>query len=129
MPEKLYVHVDLGDGTTSGDSVVSHEYVSPGVYSVILTVSGASGADTETKRNLVNVRSPVAADFTARLPNADLEVVAEAGHSPWIDRLDYCAEQTTEFHLPQVPCHVAYTNPRVHGLIRDNLEEWASDGP
>jgi pimeloyl-ACP methyl ester carboxylesterase len=44
-----------------------------------------------------NAGESIAADFTARLPNADLEVVAEAGHSPWIDRLDYCAEQTTEF--------------------------------
>jgi pimeloyl-ACP methyl ester carboxylesterase len=38
-----------------------------------------------------------AKDFVPRLPNAELEVVAEAGHSPWIDRIDYCARQTTEF--------------------------------
>jgi tRNA uridine 5-carboxymethylaminomethyl modification enzyme len=34
----------------------------------------------------------------------------------------FFSEQTTEARLPQVPCHVAYTNTRVHELIRANLE-------
>jgi pimeloyl-ACP methyl ester carboxylesterase len=35
--------------------------------------------------------------FASRLPDATLDVVCEAGHAPWLDRLDYCATKTREF--------------------------------
>lgn len=44
-----------------------------------------------------NAGASSAKDFTARLPSAVLEIVAEAGHSPWIDQLDHCATKTNEF--------------------------------
>jgi tRNA uridine 5-carboxymethylaminomethyl modification enzyme len=34
----------------------------------------------------------------------------------------FFSEATTDVSLPQVPCHVAATNPSVHGLIVDNLD-------
>jgi tRNA uridine 5-carboxymethylaminomethyl modification enzyme len=34
----------------------------------------------------------------------------------------FFSEITQEIRLPQVPCHIAYTNPRVHGIVRDNLD-------
>lgn len=37
--------------------------------------------------------------FAARLPNATLGIVREAGHAPWIDEPDFCATQTREFLL------------------------------
>ncbi len=39
----------------------------------------------------------VAEAFAPRLPNAELQVIPEAGHSPWIDELDLCASRTREF--------------------------------
>jgi pimeloyl-ACP methyl ester carboxylesterase len=39
----------------------------------------------------------VARTFVARLPNAQLEVIAQAGHAPWIDELDFCADRTRTF--------------------------------
>ena len=39
----------------------------------------------------------VAKQFVARLPNAQLEVIPQAGHAPWIDELDLCAERTRAF--------------------------------
>ncbi len=39
----------------------------------------------------------VARRFVARLPNAHLEVIAQAGHAPWIDELDLCADRTRAF--------------------------------
>jgi pimeloyl-ACP methyl ester carboxylesterase len=39
--------------------------------------------------------------LVARLPNATLEVVPEAGHAPWLDELDRCAE-SVRAHLASV---------------------------
>lgn len=39
----------------------------------------------------------VAKEFVARLPNAQLEIIREAGHAPWIDELDLCTERTRAF--------------------------------
>jgi pimeloyl-ACP methyl ester carboxylesterase len=39
----------------------------------------------------------VAEKFVARLPNAQLEVIPQAGHAPWIDELDLCAARTRAF--------------------------------
>ena len=35
--------------------------------------------------------------FAARLPNATLEIVEEAGHAPWIDEIGFCAAKTRDF--------------------------------
>ena len=39
----------------------------------------------------------IARPFTARFPNAQLEVIAKAGHAPWIDEPDLCADRTRAF--------------------------------
>ena len=39
----------------------------------------------------------VARSFAARFPDARLDVIREAGHAPWIDELDLCAERTRVF--------------------------------
>ena len=39
----------------------------------------------------------VAKHLVARLPNAQLELIPRAGHAPWIDELDLCAERTRAF--------------------------------
>ena len=41
-----------------------------------------------------NAGEPEAEAFAARLPDATLEIVREAGHAPWIDELDFCAAKT-----------------------------------
>lgn len=41
--------------------------------------------------------------FVARIPNAELDLMPEASHSPWLDDLDYCANAMTDFlHRPDV---------------------------
>ena len=35
--------------------------------------------------------------FAARLPDAILEIVDQAGHAPWIDEIDFCAATTRDF--------------------------------
>ena len=44
-----------------------------------------------------NAGEPEAEAFAARLPDATLEIVREAGHTPWIDELDFCAAKTRAF--------------------------------
>jgi pimeloyl-ACP methyl ester carboxylesterase len=39
----------------------------------------------------------VARQFAARLPDAQLEIIPQAGHAPWIDELDVCADRTRAF--------------------------------
>lgn len=48
----------FGDGTTSTEPNPVHTYVSPGTYTVFLTVVGASGSDTVTKADLITVTPP-----------------------------------------------------------------------
>jgi 2-hydroxy-6-oxonona-2,4-dienedioate hydrolase len=44
-----------------------------------------------------NGGAAVARGFAPRLPNAQLEIIPEAGHAPWIDELEICAQRTREF--------------------------------
>ncbi len=39
----------------------------------------------------------IARAFTARLPDATLDLVREAGHAPWFDQLDHCAARIRSF--------------------------------
>ncbi|MFM9008062.1 MAG: PKD domain-containing protein, partial [Bacteroidota bacterium] len=50
------INWDFGDGTTSGDSVVSHVY-SNGTYTVIFTASGPCGTITDSVQITINVTS------------------------------------------------------------------------
>jgi len=40
---------------------------------------------------------PAATAIAKRLPNARLELLPDAGHMPWVDKLDECATLVTEF--------------------------------
>ena len=44
-----------------------------------------------------NGGADIARRFAPRLPNAQLEIIPEAGHAPWIDELALCAQRTGEF--------------------------------
>jgi PKD repeat protein len=55
----------FGDGATSSEQNPLHTYLTKGIYTVSLTVSGPSGSDTETKANFIAVAQPVEANFTA----------------------------------------------------------------
>lgn len=41
---------------------------------------------------------------------------------PGDERPTFFSDTTRSPSLDQVPCHIAYTNPRVHTLVRDNLD-------
>ncbi len=49
---------DFGDGTTSTEQNPTHNYPSPGVYTVTLTVGGSCGADSVTLVDLIQVDPP-----------------------------------------------------------------------
>jgi PKD repeat protein len=54
-------HWDFGDGSTGNEINTTHTYLTPGNYSVTLTVSGPGGSATERKFSLVRVRSVTSA--------------------------------------------------------------------
>ena len=57
----------FGDGGTSTDQNPSHNYTSPGVYTVVLTATNSAGSDMEIKTDYISVteiQSPTA-NFTA----------------------------------------------------------------
>ncbi|MCA1572327.1 MAG: PKD domain-containing protein [Chloroflexi bacterium] len=51
---------DFGDGGTSTEQHPTHEYTSPGSYTVKLTVTSAGGSDTETRPAFITVDPPPA---------------------------------------------------------------------
>ncbi len=77
-----------------------------------ISLKGENGESLFTDEELQSLQMPVllvwgdedtnggrraAETFAARLPNAVLEIVDQAGHSPWIDEIGFCAEKTREF--------------------------------
>ena len=61
---------DLGDGTISNDSIVTHQYQTSGTYQVKLIVSDGQGCnDTVIKQNYIEVQE-VVADFTYNPPTS-----------------------------------------------------------
>jgi tRNA uridine 5-carboxymethylaminomethyl modification enzyme len=56
----------------------------------------------------------------ARLARASVDL-SRFEVQPGDERPTFFSEATTATRLGQVPCHIAYTNPRVHDLIRRNL--------
>jgi len=58
---------DFGDGGTSAQQNPTHQYTAAGSYTVILTVTGFAGPDTETKADYIAVGAPPAtvANFSA----------------------------------------------------------------
>ena len=60
---------DFGDGNTSTSENPSHNYASPGNYTVELTVFGADCSDTETRVDSVTVGGPPSAAFSANPVN------------------------------------------------------------
>ena len=65
---------DFGDGDTSGDQNPSHDYITPGDFSVTLTVTGPGGSDTLTKTNYITATYPA--------PTADFEGTPTTGDAP-----------------------------------------------
>ncbi len=64
---------DFGDSQTSNlCSPPNHVYLSKGVYTVSLAVSGGGGSDIETKTSYITVYAPVAADFSANPTSGSL---------------------------------------------------------
>lgn len=91
------------------DTLVNEMRASP---RIITPVKGLNPAILLTDDTLAQVTSPtlflwgdqdpngspsVAQAFAGRLPNSELNTITNAGHAPWIDQRDQCAQQTIEF--------------------------------
>lgn len=91
------------------DTLVNEMRASP---RIITPVKGLNPAILLTDDTLARVTSPtlflwgdqdpngspsVAQAFAGRLPNSELNTITSAGHAPWIDQRDQCAQQTIEF--------------------------------
>ncbi|MEO8590857.1 MAG: PKD domain-containing protein, partial [Flavobacteriales bacterium] len=101
---RLRMRWDLGDGTASSDSALTHIYLDPGLYTVSLTVNTDSGCvaeETLTREHWVNVYPKPVAAFTAlpgevSLMDPRIEVVDySSGSVDW-----YYLLNGTEFRTP-----------------------------
>ncbi len=69
---------DFGDGGTSTDTNPLHIYMTPGIYTVSLTVSGPEGTDTMTRTNYILVLDNLPSlDFSADLPEGGIPLPVE----------------------------------------------------
>jgi PKD repeat protein len=50
---------DFGDGTNSTACVPTHQYTTPGLYTLSLTITGPGGTDTHTKTNHITVNPTI----------------------------------------------------------------------
>jgi PKD repeat protein len=56
---------DFGDSGSSSAQNPSHEYTTPGTYTVALTVAGPGGSDTKTKVDYITIYEEIVANFSA----------------------------------------------------------------
>ncbi len=59
---------DFGDGSTSSSTNPTHLFLTPGEYTIKLTVSGPGGSDTRTRENLIRVLPPVPRAYFGATP-------------------------------------------------------------
>ncbi len=61
---------------------------------------------------------------TGTNPRLDAKTIdfSRVKEQPGDEQLDPLSLFTTEIPLPQIPCHITYTNPRTHDIIRENLK-------
>lgn len=116
---------DFGNGNGSIQQNPSAIYMTPGTYTVRLIASGASGADTVIKTQLITVfRNPeaklVASDTSGCVPApisfADISAPGDASITSWL--WDFGDGTTSSQQSP----HHTYTNPGIYTvtlLVRD----------
>jgi PKD repeat protein len=72
---------DFGDGATSTDQHPTHVYTVSDTYTVMLTVDGQYGSDTETNHGYITVNSaggnPPVADFSANPTSGDAPLMVD----------------------------------------------------
>ncbi len=92
---------DFGDGTTSTLRFPSHTYTNPGTYTVSLTVTNSSGADTNTKANYITINLPTAlgADFCPP-GTATLTATFPPGQLNWYDNTGNYLTTATSYTTP-----------------------------
>jgi PKD repeat protein len=68
---------DFGDGGSSTESDPNHQFTTPGVYTVSLTVSGPAGSDSETKVDYIEIVEPgsLVADFIGTPTSGDVPLI------------------------------------------------------
>ena len=76
----------FGDGGTATTKNPTHQYMTPGSYTVSLTATNLGGFDTETKASYITVMTPPTADFeatpTEAASPADVAFTDSSSHTP-----------------------------------------------
>ena len=108
---------DFGDGASSTEQHPTHEYASPGSYSVTLTVTNAAGSSSSSWPDLVSVLTPppiaaLAADPTSGRAPLSVTFADLSSGSPTSWSWDFGdGASSTEQH----PVH-AYTSPGTYSV-------------
>lgn len=82
---------DFGDGATSTENNPSHQYATPGTYTVSLTVSGPGGSDNETKTDYIQVSTLSISgqvsfwNWSRNLPNVMCSMTGDHSYSDTTD--------------------------------------------
>jgi PKD repeat protein len=78
---------DFGDGSTSIEQNPTHTYSDPGIYTVILTVTGAGGSDTEIQTDSITVTVANFADAADSAISANMDFGSLVAHT-WLASKD-----------------------------------------
>ncbi len=107
---------DFGDGGTSNVcNNPAHNYTSPGIYTISLTVSGDGGSDVETKADYITVYEPVTAAFSGN-PTSGIAPLNVSFTNSSTGDFDTCSWDFGDGGTSNVcnnPAH-NYTNPGIY---------------
>ncbi|MDD3622079.1 MAG: PKD domain-containing protein [Methanofollis sp.] len=113
---------DFGDGSGSTAQFPTHTYTKPGTYTVSLTISDGTSADTERKVGYITVS---AEELKARLSFVPKEAEVTEGENTTYDVVMDRAEKGIAFYYMDV----SLTDPAIAEIMDVEMPAWVKSGP
>ncbi|MBP2145088.1 PKD repeat protein [Methanofollis sp. W23] len=113
---------DFGDGTGSTAQFPTHTYTKPGTYTVSLTISDGTSADTERKVGYITVS---AEELKANLSFVPREAEVTEGENTTYDVVMDRAEEGIAFYYMDIDL----TDPAVAEIVDVEMPAWVKSGP